>query len=428
MKAMVFFGKGSGPTNEPRRATVLTFAIAVGVIWAGNLNAVAEVISMFFLIAYGMINLAAFVESKSGNPSFRPTFKAFHWVTGLVGAIGCGVAMMKINDTYALIALAITGTIYFYLKKSDIKTSYGDAKRGYVFQRTKDNLLYLQGSKPHPKNWRPIMVALTDEPECEHSLVRTAGWLESNRGLLTVAHILERPEEDIEGKLRLRTSREGELKRTLQAENVKAFAQCVVSDDYFTGLADFMQSYSIGALRPNTYLIAMPAGDDELKQGAFFRKVEMIASFNYNLTVLKQGSFALDRKRRRIDLWWRGEQNGSLMAVFAYLITLDSTFAGAEIRFMRIVGEESEKEGAVRHMEQLKANIRIPAKVEVIRSPETPTDIIARESGGADLVFLGTNATSAEEVRSWFERLGPLLTRLPTTVLVSSNGEADVFA
>ena len=54
---------------------MLTFIIAVGVIWAGDLNAVAEVISMFFLIAYGMINLSAFVESKSANPSFRPRFR-----------------------------------------------------------------------------------------------------------------------------------------------------------------------------------------------------------------------------------------------------------------------------------------------------------------------------------------------------------------
>ncbi len=44
MGVMEFFGKGSGEANEPRRATVFTFAIAIGVIWAGDLNAVAEII------------------------------------------------------------------------------------------------------------------------------------------------------------------------------------------------------------------------------------------------------------------------------------------------------------------------------------------------------------------------------------------------
>jgi len=197
MRVMVFFAKGAGPTNEPRRATVLTFLIAVGVIWAGDLNAVAEVISMFFLIAYGMINLSAFVESKSGNPSFRPTFRLFHWTTALAGATGCGVAMLKINDTYALIALAVTGVIYFYLKKRNIKTNFGDAKRGFIFQRTKDNLLHLEGSKAHPKNWRPIMVTVSENPIRETKLMRVGAWLEGGRGLYTVAQIISRPQDSL---------------------------------------------------------------------------------------------------------------------------------------------------------------------------------------------------------------------------------------
>ena len=79
MKILMFFSKGAGPSDEPQRATILTFIIAMSIIWAGDLNAIAEIISMFFLIAYGTINLSAFVESKGGNPSFRPKFKFFHW-------------------------------------------------------------------------------------------------------------------------------------------------------------------------------------------------------------------------------------------------------------------------------------------------------------------------------------------------------------
>ncbi len=87
--------QGEGPTNEPRRATVVTFVVALLVIWVADLDAVARVISMFFLIAYGMINASAFVESRGGSPSFRPRFRAFHWSLALTGAIGCLVAMVK---------------------------------------------------------------------------------------------------------------------------------------------------------------------------------------------------------------------------------------------------------------------------------------------------------------------------------------------
>ncbi len=39
------------------------------------------------------------------------------------GTIACSAAMIKIKDTYALIALAVTAIICFYLGKRDIKMS-----------------------------------------------------------------------------------------------------------------------------------------------------------------------------------------------------------------------------------------------------------------------------------------------------------------
>ena len=74
---MVFFGKGSGATNEPKRATVFTFMIAITVIWAGDLNAVAEVLSMFFLIAYGMINLCGICRVEKRQPELPPDISDF---------------------------------------------------------------------------------------------------------------------------------------------------------------------------------------------------------------------------------------------------------------------------------------------------------------------------------------------------------------
>jgi hypothetical protein len=46
----------------------------------------------------------------------------------------------------------------------------------------------------------------------------------------------------------------------------------------------------------------------------------------------------------------------------------------------------------------------------------------------ADLVLLGMAAGGGEEVRKFLTQTESLLHSLPTTVLVWSNGEADVFA
>lgn len=429
MKSLSFFAKGSGPANEPKRATALTFVIAAGVIWAGDLNAVAEIISMFFLIAYGMINLSAFVESKSANPSFRPNFKLFHWYTGLAGAIGCTIAMVKINETYAIAALTIAGGIYFYLRGRDIETSYGDAKRGYIFQRTRDNLLYLERAKVHPKNWRPILTAITENPVADLQLIRVGAWLESKRGIYTVAQIANLPGTSLAARLKLRDTRVKELRSLLNNHHIVAFSEVVTVNEYQSGIVTFMQSYSIGGLRPNTILLSMPPTGLQEEREHFLQTMENLAAFNLNLVVLKPGEVNLDKKRPCIDLWWRGENNGSLMALFAYLIKENKKWSHAKLRVLRIVSSESEARQATQLLSDLIDQIRIGATVKTIVSTESPTEVILQTSASrADLVLMGMAAGNGAEARSFLTKIDPLLQGLPTTLLVWSNGDADVFA
>jgi hypothetical protein len=429
MKIMVFFGKGSGKDNEPRRATVLTFVIAAGIIWAGDLNAVAEVISMFFLIAYGMINLSAFIESKGANPSFRPSFKLFHWTTALAGFIGCVVAMVKINETYALVAVGISALLYFYLRKQDIKTSWGDAKRGYIFQRTRDNLFYLENSPPHPKNWRPILMAITEDPESDPELLRTASWIESKRGLLTIAQIMATPDLDVPRRVDLRIERLEELKRQFKARNIEAFPAVATAADFHEGLTTFVQSYAIGGLRPNTMMVRLPDASDGEAREHFMKTMDVLTSLNKNLLVLKPGFVEIKKRRRVIDLWWRGEKNGSLMALIGYLISLNREFGNSVIRIFRIIDRDTDKVQAFKRLEELSKQARIVSQVNVIQSDEPPAEIIKNNSvGHADVVLLGMSARNISEFRRYVQTMDPLLALLPTTVLVHSNGEADVFS
>ncbi|NND99239.1 MAG: amino acid permease, partial [Pirellulaceae bacterium] len=57
---MQFFSFGSGPNNEPRRATIVTVIIAQVCILLADLNTIAPLITMAFMITYGLLNLATF--------------------------------------------------------------------------------------------------------------------------------------------------------------------------------------------------------------------------------------------------------------------------------------------------------------------------------------------------------------------------------
>ena len=64
-------GSKLGSRTEPRVGVLVTATVAFAIIWAGDLNVVAPIITMFFLNTYGMTNLVAGIEKLVGNPSFR---------------------------------------------------------------------------------------------------------------------------------------------------------------------------------------------------------------------------------------------------------------------------------------------------------------------------------------------------------------------
>ncbi len=429
MKSLVFFAKGQGESDEPQRATILTFIIAFLVIWAGDLNAVAEVISMFFLIAYGTINLSAFVESKGGNPSFRPQFKFFHWTTALAGAIGCGAVMMKINDTYALIALVVSAAIYIYLKKQSIKTNFGDAKRGYIFSGISDSLTLLEGTKAHPKNWRPVLVAITNDSKKESSLIRTGSWLEGGRGMYTVANILEDSQNSYDQRIDIRNQQLESLEQIKNNQNLIVFLESLVTKNYHEGLFNFLQCHSLGVLKPNSILIGMPSKDNAQDWSQFMKSVEIVASFNQNLVIHKPKEIIFSKKSKIIDIWWGGKDNGSLMVLFAYIMSLSSDWRGVKIRLLRVLRPEEDEATVYSDMTELTRLARIEAMVKVVPKTNDYQEAIRKVSGiEADMVLLGMNAKNGEEAKQSIELALPLLNDLPSTLLVWSNGEANVFA
>ena len=423
-----FFAKGSGPANEPRRATVATFIIAFGIIWAGDLNAVAEVISMFFLIAYGMINLSAFVESAGANPSFRPRFKWVNRFTTVGGAVGCVIAMVKINETAALIAIAITGAIYLYLTRKNIETDWGDAKRGFLFAKIRDNNLALEQTKVHPKNWRPVLAAVAEEPAGVPQLVTVAALIEGKRGLLSVADITAAPERDPADRIELRKAKLHDLEQHLRSRGITAFPEAVVGHDIIEALSAFLQSYSLGQLRPNTGMVAIPQNAAADQRAVVAAQVRLMWAHGMNVAVLKSSEFVRRKKGNRIiDIWWRGEKNGSLMTLFAYLVTLNPAWRGAMLRILRIVSTPQEEEQAKAMLRLLLKKARLSAVVDVQVSQEPPRDVIARMSSQSDLVFIGMSENNALEFDRFLQDMDGLLTTLPTTLIVLSNGDVNLF-
>ncbi len=99
---------------------LLTGAIAIATIAAGNLNSIAALVSMFFLISYGLLNYATYVEATAASPSFRPRFRFFHARVSGLGVLLCGGAMLAIDPLAGAVALALLAAVYQYLRRTAV--------------------------------------------------------------------------------------------------------------------------------------------------------------------------------------------------------------------------------------------------------------------------------------------------------------------
>ena len=134
-------------------------------------------------------------------------------------------------------------------------------------------------------------------------------------------------------------------------------------------------------------------------------------------------------ERHRIDVWWRGHRNGSLMVILAYLMTLNWAWSGATIRMLRVVKDTDNVDEARRELFDLADASRIPMEIQIVSATGEPfSELLAAQSRDSDLVLLGFQPPSAQDADRFHAHYSELVRELPTTLLVSSSGEADLLA
>ena len=69
----------------------------------GELNVVAPLISMFFMMTYGLINFACFALEYTKSPGWRPKFQSYSMWGCLLGTVLCIIAMFLTDVMWALI-------------------------------------------------------------------------------------------------------------------------------------------------------------------------------------------------------------------------------------------------------------------------------------------------------------------------------------
>lgn len=425
IKPLAIFARGSARGDEPRNALVFTLIITFGVLaWAGGqqggqaFNIVASLITMFFLYTYGMINLAAFTEARGRNPSFRPQFKVFHWSTALLGGLGCLAVAVLIDPVPAVVAMVIIAGLFWYLRTRQLTTAFGDARRGYVYSRVRRHLLSLRHMDADPKNWRPTVLVFTGMPQRRKLLATFADWLEAGRGIVLMASVLTGGQSS---DPRFHNAALRQLGDYCTKNDINAFPLVICASDLPSGMRSVMQTASVGPIRPN---LAMFGWSDEMR---LIELLRIAASMGMSLVVLKGESLPPMRYRRRIDIWWRGQRNGSLLLLLAHLLRSNWEWAGTRIRVLRVVERPEAREPARQALQELIEEARVDAFAEVKTSQRPFAEVLHNASRDADCVLLGFSLPAAGTEAQWHARFQEMLEGMPPTLLVHNFGEEDLL-
>ena len=426
------FAKGEGATNNPRRGVLLAGGIALVTIGLGNLNVIAPIVSMFFLISYGLLNYATYYETRAASPFFRPRFKWYDGRLSLLGGLSCLGVMLAIDIPAGLISVAVLFSIYQYLRRTSGPARWADGKRSYHLQKVRDHLLAAAAEPDHPRDWRPQLLLFSDRPERRAPLLTLATWITENTGLITVVQVVEeRGAKAI--KLQKETAKALEIE--MAAYDLGVFPLVVSASNFEQGVDMLVQAAGIGPLQTNTILFGWLSKETSkkphIRKTLYEKRLKRIFKQGRNIIVLDakedrwQEMLSHPETERRIDVWWWDDATGRLMLLLAHLIIRSKDWDKARIRVL----SAERKADARRPVENLKTfldDVRIDAEPVELEKVDAAT--VEDRSGDASLVMMPFQIKGDHSLGPFGEPIENIINRLPSVAMVLAAEDIDLEA
>ena len=385
--------KGTDTTNEPRNATIITSLIAFVFVLMGDVNAVAEIISMFFLVTYGSLCLISFMQHFAADPSYRPSFRS-KWYLSLLGTIMCIYLMFKINTPYALAAIVLMILIYLYISsKSGTKSGMASIFQGVIQQLSRRLQVFLQKAEKQSteEEWRPAVICLSQDSFKRLGALELMKWISHSYGFGMYLH-LEKAYLSRESK----SSADVILEKLIHnvAENKSnVFVETMVTPSTTSAIAHAIQQPGISGQPNNMILFEFKRGETEWLS-EIFDNYNLIKTIGLDIGILASSDRGFGYKKD-IHIWIRKEdfENANLMILLSYIILGHPDWKKGEIKIYAAFPVDKLKEEQDQLI-QLASTGRLPISTNNIYVlpldvNKSRTDLINEYSAEADLTLIG---------------------------------------
>ena len=401
-----WFAKGKEKDNDPVNGSLVTIVIAYFFVIIGDVNFVAQIISMFFMVTYGAICLISFLENFAADPSYRPTFKHNKWYYSLAGAVLSFWLMFKMNLTYAFVSVVIMGVIYLIISKyRPEKRGLEKLFKGVVFQLSRQIQIFVQQANKEEQgyNWRPFAVCVSADSFERQSAFDLLGWISHKYGFGTYIHY-------VEGFLNTQTYYHS--KKTLErlisrakGSNTRVYIDTIISPSYTSAIAQVIQLSGISGKGSNLILFEFPSDKPESLKNALDNYM-LFDSCKMDVCFLNTSIKGFGYKKE-IHVWIGRHDfhNANLMVLLAYIILGHPDWQKGFIKIYSLVPAKEGNEERKKWLDRIKSG-RLPiapGNVQMVSFSEgdNKESIIKKQSHDADLTIIGF---SSEDIKNGTER------------------------
>lgn len=379
------------PGKEPRLALVASGVLCSCAIAIGQLNSVAPVLTMFFLMCYTCVNLSCAVQKAVEDPNWRPSFRYYHWSVSLLGAVLCVWMMFAINWLYAIAAVCFCLLVFAYATHNSHQVKWGDGFQGLKFQLAKNFLMKID-TATHTKNWRPqilVMTAATLHSGEQHEkkltledpeLLDFVSQLKGGRGITIVGAVCEDSRSSFgQGSPFVSTGSQQQrgtigqeaLEAMLHEHHIKGFSQLVHTKNMKDGISCLAQSAGLGAFQANCVLAAWPQNWEDQKQGPmlqskFIHTVQTVVELQKVMLVAKGGSLFPDLQTRltgTIDIWWI-VADGGILLLLPFLLKKHRVWQSCSTRLF-VLTQQDDADRVKHELERFLNDFRLDVEVHV---------------------------------------------------------------
>ncbi len=390
-------------TNEPVNALLVTVSIALVFVLIGDVDIVAQIITMFFLITYGSLCLISFLEHFTADPAYRPSFRSRWWIS-LLGAIMCFIMMFQISALFAGLAALVMTVLYLGIAKSNPgQTGLAAIFQGAMSQLARQLQIFLQKSESRAdKHWRPYIICLSEKSFERYDAIEILRWISYKYGFGTYIHY-------INGYLSRSTGEAADeaLRRLVHIADISSsnvFFSTMVSPSYTTAIAQALQLPGVSGRENNMILFEYNREHPEELED-IIDNVPLIKAKEFDLMILGSSPRKFGYKHE-IHVWITENdyENGNLMVLIAYILLGHPQWEGG---FMKIfdVAPPDKMEAESRKLQSLIEIGRLPISgnhVQMIQhDPEhSIRSLINANSADADLVIVGVREEILKHKRS----------------------------